>query len=115
MDVSRWHGVTCLGKRLNGGSVTRLELVENNLANTLPTELAHLSSVEHFELAHNAHLTSSIPTELALLGNVQYFDLASNSLTSTIPSEFALLSNVEDFFLDQNFISGDGLLPGFRW
>ena len=46
---------------------------------------------------------------------MQYFDLASNSLTSTIPSEFALLSNVEDFFLDQNFISGDGLLPGFRW
>ena len=59
--VLEWYGLKCLGKRLNSGSVTRLELVDNNLANALPTELAHLSSVEHFELAHYSITT---PTSL---------------------------------------------------
>ena len=61
MDVSRWHGVTCRKKWDDGGTVTQLELVDNNLANALPTELAHLSSVEHFELADYSITT---PTSL---------------------------------------------------
>ena len=54
---SVWEGATCIG-----GTITRLELSNNNLAGSLPTELGLLT------------------------GLTKFFDLSSNALTSTVPS-----------------------------
>ena len=51
--LSTWHGVTTNGD----GRVTRLELQENGLNGTLPTELENLTHLESLLLDRNYALT----------------------------------------------------------
>ena len=124
--LDEWHGVETDGEgrviwldlRENGlagsipselGDLARLELLDlshNELAGPIPPELGHLSVLEILYLESN-RLTDAIPTELGDLANLEHLRLARNgSLAGPIPVEFGRLSKLESIWLDRTSVSG---------
>ena len=101
--VCNWHGVACRQEGVDGGgTVTKLELVDNNLANTLPSELGRLTNVAQLYVQSN-HFTASIPSEIGNLGNLGLFDASKNSLSAAIPSEIGSIgSSLDTLILKDN-------------
>ncbi len=92
--------ITC-----NGASVQSVQLVNNGLSGTLPWELSLLSNIEHLDLSEN-ELRETIPTEFSRMTAMTFLALYENSLTSTLPSELGMLTNLEAFIFDQNQLTG---------
>jgi len=95
-----WHGVTC-----EGGSVSHLYLVSNELTGPISSELGNLRGLQSLDLAGN-QLTGVIPSELGNLSDLQYLDLFDNQLTGTIPSELGNLTNLTYLRLARNPLGG---------
>ena len=74
-DISTWYGVG-----VSDGSVTALNLGENNLTGELPAELGNLTNLTGLHLTQNA-LTGSIPSELGNLTNLIALWLWGNQLS----------------------------------
>ena len=55
------------------------------LNGTLPSEIAHLSSLRSISLTRN-ELTGPLPSELGALSRLAFLELEQNSLTGSIPS-----------------------------
>jgi Leucine-rich repeat (LRR) protein len=98
--VRQWSGVT-----LDGDRVSELQLSDNRLSGTIPTELSNLSKLQRLDFYRNT-LTGAIPIELSNLSNLTYFDLGYNQLSGGIPSELGNLSNLEKLYLDGNQLTG---------
>jgi hypothetical protein len=92
-----WYGVSC-----SGGHVSGLELENNQLTGSIPTELGNLTNLEELWLSYN-QLTGSIPSELGNLGNLTLLNLNSNQLTGSIPTE---LGNLRYLWLNNNQLTG---------
>ena len=101
MPLSDWHGVTVDGN----GCVTELDLTDNELTGTIPSELSNLSSLERLNLFNN-ELTGTIPSELGNLASLQRLNLFNNQLTGTIPSELGNLSSLLELGLSGNQLKG---------
>ncbi|MBO1351939.1 MAG: leucine-rich repeat domain-containing protein [Hormoscilla sp. GUM202] len=99
-DVGQWHGLTVEGKRVTG-----INLDDNNLSGTLPSELGDLSNLQHLWLNNNS-LSGTLPSELGSLTNLQVLHLDNDDLSGTLPSELGSLGNVQDLELDHNSVSG---------
>ncbi len=99
-DISTWYGV-----RVSNGWVTRLELHNNNLIGSIPTELGNLTNLENLSLNNN-ELSGSIPTELGNLTNLERLFLYINALSGSIPTELGNLTNLENLSLNNNELSG---------
>ena len=99
--LGEWHGVTTDGN----GRVTRLELFENRLSGTLPSELGNLTNLTHLWLYSN-QLSGEIPSELGSLANLTELWLYSNQLSGSIPSELGSLANLTELWLYSNQLSG---------
>ncbi len=99
--LSEWYGVTTDAD----GRVTELNLRDNNLQGTIPTELGLLANLKELYLYGN-QLTGTIPTELGLLANLKTLDLRENQLTGTIPKELGLLANLTRLALGGNQLTG---------
>ena len=84
--ITTWDGVTTGG---TPSRVTRLELANEELDGSIPSELGRLSELTHLDLSGNA-LTGEIPEELGSLSNLAVLRLSGNSLTGCIP--LALMS-----------------------
>ena len=76
MALSTWHGVTTNGD----GRVTRLELQENGLNGTLPTELENLTHLESLLLDRNYALMGPLPSGLRELPALATVDLTDTEL-----------------------------------
>ena len=97
--VGDWYGVT-----VRDSVVTELNLEDNNLTGTLPSEIGDLTSLELLDLFDN-DLTSSIPAEIGNLTNLESLWLENNSLTGEIPTEIGNLTSLEGLWLDGNSLS----------
>lgn len=99
--LDTWYGVTT--NEL--GEVTGLDLQENNLAGTIPPELAQFDKLETLHLGTN-ELTGNIPSELVELQNLSYLYLGWNRLTGSVPSELVHLENLTFLHLGYNRLTG---------
>lgn len=98
-DACSWFGVQCDDM----GEVTQISLTGYELQATLPTELAQLSSLEHFTLS-NCMLQGTIPSSIAHMANLRTFDVTFNELTGSIP--FFLSSKLALLALGHNQLTG---------
>ena len=84
MALSTWHGVTTNGD----GRVTRLELQENGLNGTLPTELENLTHLESLLLDRNYALMGPLPDGLRELLALATVDLTDTELCAPEDTAF---------------------------
>ena len=96
-----WHGV----RTDAAGRVTALELEENGLSGSMPSDLGRLAQLVRLDLADN-NLSGLIPAELGRLANLGTLWLARNELTGSIPPSLGDLANVFQMSLSANELSG---------
>ena len=65
-------------------SITELDLSENNLIGSIPSEIGNLNNLTKLELSNN-QLTGAIPYEIGNLVNLTVLNLLNNNLTGEIP------------------------------
>ncbi len=99
--LGAWHGVTTD----DSGRVIELDLSDNQLSGTIPSELGNLSNLTWLDLWGN-QLSGTIPSELDNLSNLIGLSLLDNQLSGAIPSELGNLSNLVVLGLSGNKLSG---------
>ncbi len=100
-DISNWEGVT-----VANGTVTRLELYDDEVLDSVPPSIGYLENLEVLDLSFND--IDTLPKEIGLLANLKYLFLSGNSLT-TIPSEIGKLDKLQTLDLENNALNN---LPG---
>jgi hypothetical protein len=98
-DPCSWFGVTCAG-----GSVTSLNMPDNNLAGPIPTGIGALSGLTSIILDGNA-LSGPLPSQVGSLANLVTLDLSGNLLT-TVPAALGNLKSLTLLDLDKNLLAG---------
>ncbi|HEY9623287.1 MAG TPA: DUF4347 domain-containing protein [Crinalium sp.] len=98
--VSQWKGVSLTGNR-----VSDIDLSNNNLSGTIPSELGNLANLKTLVLRQNK-LSGTISSALGQLGSLTYLNLRDNQLSGSIPSELGNLSSLQELYLYRNQLSG---------
>ena len=98
--VNNWYGVT-----VEGGKVTRLRLVTNNLTGTLPDVFDDLPDLVFLHFKEN-NLTGAVPATLADLTNLRFLGLNDNDFTGAFPSVFGTLTQLTEVYVQQNSFTG---------
>ena len=89
-DIENTPYNTWFGVNVNvDGCVTGLNLLNNNLTGTLPTELGDLTSIVTFNVSQN-NLTGNLPAELGSWTLLQDFFAGDNNLTGSLPDTYGL-------------------------
>ena len=99
--IGTWYGVITD----ENDRVIELDLSDNELSSTIPSELGHLTHLEVLYLSEN-QLSGTIPSALGVLSNLIELSLWSNELTGPIPPELGRLANLEMLHLGKNELSG---------
>jgi Leucine-rich repeat (LRR) protein len=99
-SVCDWKGIDC---DLEG--VSSINLGENNLSRSLPSELFSLSTLEVIWLNDNA-LTGTLTTELGLLSNLGSLRWQGNQFSGSIPTELGMCTALEHIDLASNALTG---------
>ena len=100
-----WYGVTTNG---DNSCVTSINLDNNHLVGTLPTELGVLSCLTTLWLSWN-QISGSIPSEIGNLSSLQNLVMAGNQLTGGIPVSLGNLQSL--MYLDLNWNPLGGTIP----
>jgi len=95
-----WHGVSC-----SGGHVTWLDLKDNQITGSIPSELGNLAYLEELYLWSNL-LTGSIPAEFGQLTLLENLNLRNNQLSGPIPAEIGNAVSLKWLSLNNNKLSG---------
>eukprot|EP00980_Cylindrotheca_fusiformis_P003871 scaffold858_cov123-Cylindrotheca_fusiformis.AAC.47 len=85
--------------------MTRLELWQDNLSGSIPSELGILTQLTYLSLRDN-NLGGTIPSELGLLTNLVYLNFHVNSLSGIIPNEYGSLSGLTTLHMHDNVLTG---------
>ncbi len=96
-----WFGVTC-----SEGSVTELDLQNNDLNGYIPPEIGLLTELTVLNLEFN-QLSGSIPPELGTMRRLNYLALHNNLFDGPIPPELGNLPRLTSLDLRENWLSGD--------
>ena len=102
--IGQWHGVTTD----SSGRVTVLNLAENKLTGTIPTQLGNLTNLTELVLWDN-RLSGGIPAQLGSLTELTELNLGLNQLTGPVPSWLGSMANLEKLYLWGNEL--DGQIP----
>ncbi|KZV46409.1 hypothetical protein F511_23615 [Dorcoceras hygrometricum] len=95
-DPCKWKAVQCSGDN----RVTRIQIGNQNLEGSLPSNLNKLTSLQVFEVMKN-QLTGPLPS-FAGLSSLQTVSLSNNNFSS-IPSDFFDgMNSLQDVYLDYN-------------
>ena len=100
-DLGEWYGVDTD----ETGSVTAVDLAQNNLTGFLPPELGNLSKLQKLNLFWN-HVTGPIPAEIGRLSELAELDLSYTYMTGSIPSAIGDLSSLRILRLGWGLYSG---------
>lgn len=95
-----WYGLKC-----EAHHVTELNMLNNHLHGTIPSELDSLTELRVLDLWGN-HLVGSIPPRLGNLRNLRTFRVYGNVLTGNIPPELGNLIYLQNLTLSSNRLSG---------
>lgn len=102
-DLSELYGVTL---DQNTKRVVKLDIRNNNINGTLPSDLWLLTQLEHLLLNGDypgeRTITGTIPPELGRLSNLKTLRLQTTGLTGNIPKELGNLSNLTELTLNVN-------------
>ena len=98
---SDWYGV----ETNNSGRVSKLELINNNLAGELTNAIEALHNLVLIDLSTN-RLSGTIPSEIGTLTNLGKLKFSYNQLTGTIPAELGNLTGMARLRLNNNLLSG---------
>ena len=82
-------------------NLERLDLTDNFIGSTLPSELGTLGNLQRLEL-HNNLLEGALPTDYGRLESLEIIHLQYNLLDGHLPSEIGLLSNLRVFNIKEN-------------
>jgi hypothetical protein len=104
-SVCSWHGVTCVA-----GSVSKLELAENQLNGPFPENLSDLSNLITLDF-HGNSLSGEIPAGLGDLQKLMGLDLSFNKLNGSIPPELGNLDNLVYLVLNGNHMLSGPIPP----
>ena len=113
--VSDWHGISLD----SSGRVIVIELDDNELSGTLPSEIGQLAHLEHLDIGSDwppgfsdryNRVADPIPGELELLTKLKTLDLSSNQFIDPIPDILLSLSDLQTLDLSDNVFYG-GLPP----
>ncbi len=100
-DPCTWFGITCNFEHLD-----EVELMDNNLTGTLPTDIGDLGiGLRTLDLSEN-EIAGQIPGDVATLTGLQRLWLDYNELVGSIPAELGNLTNVGWLYLNSNDLSG---------
>ena len=102
--ICSWEGVTC---HPDMDEVDDLTL--NDLAGTLPTELALLTSMQQLFVTASNLLHGKLPSEIGLLSNLMLLQFSNTAISGEIPSEIGLLTGLTSLQLTANTFTG--MLP----
>jgi len=85
--------------------VSGIELPENNLNGTIPSEIAQLSKLDEVVLSGN-NLSGSLPPEIGQLKNLVVLEIDNNNVSGALPPSIGTLSELESLILNDNDLSG---------
>ncbi|RWR75584.1 putative LRR receptor-like serine/threonine-protein kinase isoform X2 [Cinnamomum micranthum f. kanehirae] len=85
-------------------SLRGLNIGDNQISGTIPSQIGHLSDLNALILNGN-HIDGEVPLEFCQLTKLHFLDLAANNLSGPIPSCFNL-TNLEYVHLEKNAFSG---------
>ena len=100
--LGEWDGVIT---HIYNGRVRNLQLINNNLTGSIPTQLGNLTEMIQLDLHHN-ELSGSIPAALGNLSNLEYLALRANELSGPIPAALGNLSKLATLDIYLNELSG---------
>ena len=107
-DLGEWEGVDVDAE----GRVIELDLLNNGLVGSIPSDIQQLSALQVLNLGNdpdeevNNELTGPIPAELGQLTALVTLGLYQNKLSGQIPAELGQLGTLNYLWLDQNELSG---------
>ncbi|KAL7133936.1 hypothetical protein ABFS83_12G173000 [Erythranthe nasuta] len=112
LDLSRNNLTGTIPKNLMTlSSLTlSLNLAENQLSGSLPSEVGQLINLGYFDVSENL-LSGEIPSTLGSCVTLERLNMAANSFEGAIPSSFTSLRGLEYLNLSRNNLSGQ--IPGF--
>ncbi|KAL0001396.1 hypothetical protein SO802_015177 [Lithocarpus litseifolius] len=77
-----WLGIACD----EGGSVTKIDLRDNELKGSIPPEIGNFSKLTRLDLSYN-YVSGELPISLARLTQLKELLLSNNHITGSIPLE----------------------------
>jgi len=96
----KWYGLY-----FENFNLISIELSNNNLRGTLPSEVGNFGNLEELDLSNNS-LSGEIQSELSRLSNLGELNLSNNRLSGEIGSSLAGLTNLDELNLSNNLLSG---------
>lgn len=97
-------------------SLQYLDLSNNDLSKSLPSNLSNCSALEVLDVSHN-NLFGKIPRWIGNMSFLKYLDLSENILFGSLPSNFCSSMTLVEVYLSKNKLKGSliDVFDGCLW